>query len=76
MMTDREFAILFAVVQYYVLNRQQIQRLCFPQDRSGRVTRRRLQMLVAAGLLNRQSTLFCHPLAGPAAPVYFPSRKG
>ena len=76
MLTDRDFAILCAVVRYYVLNRQQIQRICFPQDPNGRVTRRRLQALVAAGLLNRQNTLFCHPLAGPAAPVYFPSRKG
>src|SRR4051812_6175037 len=76
MITDREFAILVAVVRYYVLNRAQIQRLCFPNDTNGRVTRRRLQMLVAAGLLNRQRTLFCHPVAGPAAPVYFPSRKG
>jgi len=76
MLTDRDFLILLAVVRYYVLNRQQIQRLCFPQDPNGRVTRRRLQMLVSAGLLNRQSTLFAHPLAGPPAPVYFPSRKG
>jgi Replication-relaxation len=76
MLTDRDFAILCAVVRYYVLNRQQIQRICFPQDPNGRVTRRRLQALVSASLLNRQNTLFCHPLAGPAAPVYFPSRKG
>jgi Replication-relaxation len=76
MLTDRDFDILRTVVRYYVLNRQQIQRLCCPQDTNGRVTRRRLQVLVAAGLLNRQHTLFCHPLAGPAAPVYYPSRKG
>lgn len=76
MLTDRDFDILRAVVRYYVLNRQQIQRICFPQDANGRVTRRRLQSLVSAHLLNRQNTLFCHPLAGPAAPVYYPSRKG
>jgi hypothetical protein len=76
MLTDRDFAILVAVVRYYVLNRKQIQQLCFPQDDKGRVTRRRLQLLVDAGLLNRQTTLFCHPHAAPPAPVYFPSRKG
>lgn len=76
MLTDRDFDILRAVVRYYVLNRQQIQRICFPQDSNGRVTRRRLQALVSAKLLNRHPTQFCHPVAGPAAPVYCPSRKG
>jgi hypothetical protein len=76
MLTDREFAVLLAVVRYYVLNRKQLQRLCFRTDKTGRIARRRLQMLVSAGLINRQATLFCHPLAGPAAPVYYPSRKG
>jgi hypothetical protein len=76
MLTERDIAILLAVVQYYVLNRQQIQKLCFPEDPNGRITRRRLQLLVDSQYLNRQSTLFCHPVAGAAAPVYFPSRKG
>jgi len=76
MLTERDIAILSAVVRYYILNRQQVQRLCFPHDSNGRLTRRRLQLLVDAQLLNRQSTLFCHPMAGAAAPVYFPSRKG
>ena len=76
MLTDRDFLILWMLVRYYVLNRQQIQRLCFPQDPNGRVTRRRGQLLKSLGLLNRQHTLFCHPMAGPAAPVYYPSRKG
>jgi hypothetical protein len=75
-LTDRDFDILRTVVRYYVLNRQQIQRLCFPQDPNGRVTRRRLQALYVAKLLNRQPVEVCHPIAGPAAPVYYPSRKG
>jgi hypothetical protein len=75
MITDRDFLILLALVRYYVLNRQQIQRLVFPGDPNGRITRRRLQILVDDHLLNRQNTLFCHPSIAPA-PVYFPSRKG
>jgi len=75
MITDRDILILVALVRYYVLNRQQIQRLCFPGDRNGRITRRRLQLLVDANFINRQNTLFCHPSAVPA-PVYYPSRKG
>jgi len=76
MITERDIAVLLAVVRYYVLNRQQIQRLVFPNDPHGRVTRRRLQALVDAHLINRQAMLVCHPAAGAPAPVYYPSRRG
>ena len=74
MITDRDILILLALVRYYVLNREQIQRLVFPTDRNGRITRRRLQSLVDEHLINRQNLLFCHPSATPA-PVYFLRRK-
>jgi hypothetical protein len=76
MITERDIAVLFALVRYYVLSRQQIQRLVFPSDTQGRITRRRLQALVDAKLINRQSVLVCHPMNGPPAPVYYPSRRG
>jgi hypothetical protein len=75
MITDRDFEILRQLVRYYVLNRQQIQRLVFPADNNGRLTRRRLQTLVENSLIGRQSVHFCHPTMTPA-PVYFPARKG
>jgi hypothetical protein len=75
MITERDIDILRVLVRYYVLNRQQIQRLAFPSDPNGRVTRRRLQTLVDEHLINRQGVLICHPTMTPA-PVYFPSRKG
>jgi len=75
MITERDIEILRVLVRYYVLNRQQIQRLVFPADPNGRVTRRRLQSLVNEKLIQRQATLFCHPTATPA-PVYYPSQKG
>lgn len=75
MITDRDILILVALVRYYVLNRQQIQRLCFPDDRQGRITRRRLQLLLTEHLISKQTVQFCYPSASPA-PVYFPSRKG
>ena len=53
MITARDIAILLALVRYYVLNRVQIQRLCFPGDEDGRITRRRLQSLVDVKLINR-----------------------
>jgi hypothetical protein len=76
MMTPRDLDVLKALVRYYVLNRQQVQHLVFPNDPNGRVTCRRLQWLVEQHLINRQGTLFCHPSAGSAAPVYYPARKG
>ncbi|MBW3541537.1 MAG: replication-relaxation family protein [Planctomycetes bacterium] len=75
MITERDIQVLLAVVRYFVLNRAQIQRLCFPEDQNGRVTRRRIQSLIAAGMLSRQTMRFCHPGAVPA-PVYYPSRRG
>ncbi len=76
MVTERDLLILRAVARYYVLNREQIQRLVFPDDTNGRITRRRLQSLVDAHLLNRQPMLVCYPANGVPAPVYFPSRTG
>jgi hypothetical protein len=76
MITDRDFAILSSLVRYYVLSRSQIQRLCFPQDKEGRITRRRLQSLLDHKLINRHPVpidLLSHGSTGPA---YFPARLG
>ena len=75
MITERDILILAALVQYYVLNRQQIQHLIFPNDPDGRITRRRLQMLYEEHYINKQPLRFAHPTV-PPAPVYFPSRRG
>lgn len=75
MLTERDFLVLLALVRYYVLNRQQIQRLVFPSDPNGRIARRRLQMLVDGHFINRQGVLIAHNNQS-AAPVYFPARKG
>jgi hypothetical protein len=76
MITDREFEVLKAICRYYVLNSRQIQRLFFPDDASGRVTRRRLQLLVTERLLNRQQMRYAHPSSGSIGPVYYPAQKG
>lgn len=76
MITDRDIRLLWAVDAYYVLNRQQIQHLCFPSDKTGRVTRRRLQALVSLGLLNRHKAQVVYPNSSPAGSVYYPSAKG
>lgn len=76
MITDREIAVLVAVSRYYTLNRQQIQRLVFPDDPDGRITRRRLRVLLDEQLINRRELHYTHPANGTPAPVYYPARKG
>jgi hypothetical protein len=76
MLTERDIRILFATAVYGVLNRPQIQRLCFPTDTTGRVTRRRLQALVAERLLRRHRAQVTYPDATPAGSIYYPSEKG
>jgi hypothetical protein len=76
MITDRDIQVLSAIARYYVLNRAQIQRLCFPEDQTGRATRRRLQSLVSANLVNRGRSPVFNPAGGSAWPTYYPSTLG
>jgi hypothetical protein len=76
MITERDTEILRAAADYYVLSRAHIGRLRFPDDNTGRATRRRLQVLVSAGLLNRTRTPVFNPNGGSPWPAYYPSRAG
>lgn len=76
MLTPRDLSVLTALARYYVLTREQIQRLCFDEDSSGRVTRRRLQAMVADGFINRHTLYPVLPTCGSPAPVYYPAKKG
>ena len=76
MITERDMGILRAVARYYVVSRVHVQRLCFPDDRTGRATRRRLQVLVSSDLINRSRTPVFNPGGGSAWPVYFPAERG
>ncbi|MFO0905792.1 MAG: replication-relaxation family protein [Pirellulales bacterium] len=75
MLTARDIGILTDVNNYYVMSRVQIQRLRFSLDKTGRLTRRRLQQLVSEGFLNRLRPMVCYPSSSPA-PVYYPARRG
>lgn len=77
MLTERDVhSVLLPVVRYYVLSRQQIQRLGFPGDKNGRVTRRRIQVVVDAGFIARHTLFPYNPVLGSPAPVYYPTRQG
>ena len=76
MVTDRDLQVLRALARYFVLNRQQIQQLCFGDDNDGRVTRRRLLKLVQSGMIQRQPLQMHDMDGGSPCSVYYPSRRG
>jgi Replication-relaxation len=76
MITERDIQVLAALARFYVLTRPQVQHLVFPNDCEGRITRRRLQLLVDEHLINRTQMQVIRHAAGAPAPVYYPSRKG
>ena len=77
MITPYHIAILKAVGKYYTLNRAMIQKLSCPNDKTGRVTRKRITQLVERGLLNKTYMEVVNPASRQAAaPVYYPSRRG
>ena len=76
MITERDVQVLLALSRYYVLNRPQIQRLCFPDDKTGRVTRRRLQTLFSQKLVNRQRVIVDYPHLPPPGSIYYPAKRG
>jgi hypothetical protein len=76
MIDDRHINVLRAVARYYVLNRAQIQRLCFPTDQGGRVTRRHIAELAKGGFIARTQLQVVVPGSGSTAPAFYPTRKG
>lgn len=73
--TPRDMQLFGCLAHYYVLNRMQVQRLCFPEDENGRSTRRRLQVLVAEDFIGRARMQIVDS-TGQSAPAYYPHAKG
>lgn len=71
-----DFKVLAAIARHYLLTREQIQSLCFPDQSSGRATRRRLLRLRNAGYLTRHSVPVALPETNGAAPVYYATKSG
>lgn len=72
----RDVEVIASVARYYTLTRAQINRLHFPNDHDGRLTRKRLRILHEAGLINRANMQVTNPLMGSPGYVYYPSAKG
>jgi hypothetical protein len=75
MITPRIIDMLGDIQRYYVMSRRHFQQRRFPGDKTGRLTRRHLQGLVAEGYLNRLRPSICYPSVSPA-PVYYPASRG
>jgi hypothetical protein len=72
----RDIEVLASVARYYTLTRAQINRIHFPTDHDGRITRKRLRILHEEGLVNRTNMQVVNPSMGAPAYVYYPSAKG
>ena len=58
------------------MSRPQIQRLCYPTDKDGRITRRRLLKLAQGGFIRRRNMEVVNARDGNGIPVYHIDQKG
>jgi hypothetical protein len=76
-LTPYHRAIIRSVALYYVLLRTDIQELCCPNDRDGRVTRKRIGQVVEMGFVGKCRMEVVSPADREAPmPAYYPTRKG
>lgn len=74
-LTDYDMAVLKAVAAYYLLSASQIHRICFPDNKDRRTTRRRLARLIEHGYLARSAVNVAFS-TGNAGPAYYSTPKG
>ena len=73
--TEHDVQLLAALARYYVLTREQLQRICFPGHASGRTTRKRLSKLQKAGFVRKHRIPVAFPGTCNAAPVYYLTKQ-
>src|SRR5437660_12743392 len=64
MLQIRDIEVIASVARYYTLTRAQINRLHFPTDEDGRITRKRLGVIHDDGLVNRTNMQVVNPSMG------------
>lgn len=74
--TDRDLKILELLTLFYVLSPAQVRRLVFPNDKEGRITRRRINFLLANDLINKTRQRVFNPMRTDGTPVLYPSKAG
>jgi len=73
---EHDVLLLRTLARFYVLTRDQLQRLCFPDHSSGRSTRKRLLKLQSAGFIQKHRVPVAFPGTPNAAPVYYLTKDG
>lgn len=73
---EHDVHLLKTLARYYVLTREQLQRLCFPAHSGGRSTRKRLLKLQNAGFVQKHRVPVAFPGTYNAAPIYYLTRTG
>ena len=76
MIVLRDIEVIASVARYYTLTRAQINKLHYPTDHDGRLTRKRVRLIHEEGLINRTQMQVVNPSMGAPAYVYYPSAKG
>ncbi len=78
MITSRDILILRAVAEHYCITTRQIRLLCFEPgtDSDGRIARRRLNTLLRAGWIAKNTMAVVHPDLPVPSAVYTPTTAG
>jgi len=74
--TPFDVVLLLALARFYVLTREQLQRVCFPDHTGGRSTRKRLSKLQQGAFVEKHRIPVLLPGFSGAAPVYYLTRSG
>lgn len=72
----RDIALLADFGRYFMMNSRQVRELHFPNDKTGRASRRRLTLLTKEGYLRKRRMLVVHQQDGAASPVYHLDKAG
>ncbi len=73
---DRDIVTLTALARCFILSAAQVRRVAYPDDATGRITRRRLTKMVHQGLILRRRLAVVNPTDGAATPVYHLTKAG
>ena len=73
---DRDIQALVFLSRYFMLNSRQLRELSYQDDKTGRVTRRRLTKMRHEELIKKRNLLVVHSRDGSASPVFHLTRKG
>ncbi len=73
---ERDIEALILLARYFMLTSRQLREMCYSNDSTGRVTRRRLTGMRQAGFLQKRNLQVVNPLDGSASPVYHLTKTG